>query len=53
MIRKLGAIGATVFISSGSEARVALKLTVLIGVFVGAMLLQVRPHVPGCSPEDR
>lgn len=46
MVRKLGAIGATVFISSGSEQRVALKLTVLLGIFVGAMLLQTifRPH---------
>lgn len=53
MVRKLGAIGATVFISSGTEARVALKLTVLLGVFVGALLLQVRVRSPKRRASNR
>lgn len=43
MVRKLGAIGATVFITNSTKEKVSLKLTVLTGVFVGALLLQARP----------
>lgn len=46
MLRKLGAIATTVFITNGSDSRVALKLVVLLGVFVGALLLQVCVYPP-------
>lgn len=42
MIRKLAAIGTTVFLIGGEEHTVSLQLIVLTGIFVGAMLLQAR-----------
>lgn len=45
MLRKLAAIGTTVWLIGGDENTVSLQLTVLTGIFVGSMLLQAR--LPG------
>jgi hypothetical protein len=49
MLRKLLVVSTTVFIIGGDQSTVSLQLTVLTGVFIGALLLQVRRLGLACT----
>jgi hypothetical protein len=53
LIRKLAAIATTVFLVGGDEPTVSLQLTLLTGIFVGALLLQARTALAMASTDGR